>query len=134
MNRTLVLGVLALSVLSCRTIGELTPTPAPMGGVATPAPRNPTSPSFMQAAVPSADVQRASERICRVETGYGEGYVNIRSGPSMDSPVVAVASQGDQLLVLPGDSFAGWVEIVTAGGLRGFFYAPFWCDFSEVQP
>jgi uncharacterized protein YraI len=48
------------------------------------------------------------------------GRLNVRSGPSVGNPVVAVADQGEQLTLLGRNADVSWVQIMMSDGIQGW--------------
>jgi uncharacterized protein YgiM (DUF1202 family) len=48
------------------------------------------------------------------------GRLNVRSGPSVGSPVVDVVDQGDQLPLLGRNADSSWVQVSLVGGSQGW--------------
>lgn len=65
--------------------------------------------------------------ICQVQTGYPTGTVNVRGGAGMGYSVLAVVEEGAELQLTGRNDPAGWAEVITPGGLTGWFYTPKWC-------
>ncbi len=67
---------------------------------------------------------------CIVTTGMIAGTVNVRQKPSTTATLVAVANEGDALIIL---STAGkWYEIITPARRTGYIHAR-WCQGGATQ-
>ena len=64
---------------------------------------------------------------CRIETGFAEGWANLRSGPGMDFPVLQSLPEATilQLLGEDGDFYETgiWYEVLAADDARGWIFS-----------
>ncbi len=84
------------------------PTPAPtQTATPTPLPPTPTPPA-----------------ICRVTTGFADGYVNLRSCPDLTCDVLVVVPDGDEAVIQAVSADANWVRVIWQG-LDGWLRASY---------
>ena len=50
--------------------------------------------------------------------------LNVRQGPSVTNPVIAVLTQGQTVSLLARNAQTTWVQVITPNGVQGWVYAP----------
>lgn len=105
--------------------------PASTRPVLTPTLAAPTPASSPALVVIPSPAPSSTPAVCLVHTDNPGGHVNIRGGPGMRFPVLAVAAEGDILTLTGRTDPAGWSEVRNQAGLIGWFYIPTWCKGRE---
>jgi len=58
--------------------------------------------------------------VCQVKTGIDAGALNLRTCGGTNCPVLIVLHEGETLTQTKQKPVNGWMEVITAGGLRGW--------------
>ncbi len=99
---------LFLSMLACSLTAQVTPLPSNERSSVLPAPKQ----------IMPTQTTTNPPKICQVKTGFSQGRLNVRSCYGLACPVLSVIVEGETLT--PNQTVNGWLEVQTAGGLRGW--------------
>jgi uncharacterized protein YgiM (DUF1202 family) len=103
---------LPLLMLACSLTAQVTPRPQDERSAVLLAPK--------QIMLTQAPTNTNRPPVCQVKTGLLEGRLNVRSCGGLACPVLAVIREGETLTPTQTEPVNGWLEIQTAGGLRGW--------------
>ena len=101
--------IVSLSMLACSLTAQVTHQPPNERSAVLIAPRQ----------IISTQAPTQPPQICKVNTGFAEGRLNVRSCSGLACPVLAVIVEGETLTPIQTEHVKGWFE-VQAGSLRGW--------------
>ncbi len=102
--------IISLSMLACSLIAQVTPQPPNERSAVLLAPRQ----------IMPTQSTTYPPKICKVKTDFAEGRLNVRSCSGLACPVLAVIVEGEILTPIQSEAVNGWLEVQTAGRLRGW--------------
>jgi len=126
--------VMLLAMLACAKADELlTPTPTNQPNSS----QTPTITAVVIQSTPSAKPARVVDNpaipsppimTCRVSTGLPDGWLNLRSEPGENAPIITVLTEGETLTITDA-SRADWLKVNSPSG-SGWVYGPY-CEVSK---